>query len=1102
MKVSDITLGQSTVIVVEPKYDADFGKSISIGTDVKLYYSEGADQYFIQIEEGVFSINGVDDDNERKLDYLISQNLARLGWIAGSFPKDGLSTKLVLHFTVFPLSYFLQDQISIGITEKIVEQVSKEYLPSRNTADITAVIDWLREKTIIRSDFGTYIMISAGVNKQPGVPTSFTIHGDGIQVDITTQSPQDYRVIRVARRRSMRDMASVTLLTGDIDYGDATAAKSFLTVGKSILDGIVRQADSYLNLWQKYNELEQKEIFREIKEFGWIEYEGLDEREDGVVFSLAKNKSIDAKLTYLIEHIGDGLQLEVNSAVPSYLFSDSEIPNGFLDDSKTLLKGVIGELRRVDPDSRELTLVLQNIDDETELAPMGFIYLPFAGDQVRLQRREEARDKIANANTPLPWLAMLLEDGGVIPSPHYRRIRVAKKDVRMIFGGEPTMRQMDALDVALNTPDIALIQGPPGTGKTRVIAALAEILTDYLDASDISGQILITSYQHDAVENAASRTRVMGLPAIKVGKRYGDESARDAVESWKNELLHRLNKDLEKYPSLPATTVLRYVQQRAIAYHIKPSGPLETSRMLRDILGNARDYLSIHLSERLWEVGFQMKKQKYQYHVTPEKKDMLRAVLALRYTEAGFMDDGPENALRLLLRLENEKWFFINDYQRKLLKEAGGLQATPPPVELLEELNELRNQLLDELVDTSVLDQSSWRNELVEDLLRKVINELTQYVKKSRDGVESAIIEFRDELNYDPVGVRKTLNDYTAVLAATCQQATGWAMHEIKDDIEFDTVIIDEAARANPLDLFIPMSKAKRRIILVGDHRQLPHILEPNVERELQKSEKSTRNKLRESLFERLWIRAEELQRIDGVQRRVSLDSQYRMHPILGNFVSETFYAKYGEQFFSPLPAETFAHNLHPYENKVAVWKNIPIEEGIEFGQHSKYRPSEAAWIAKEAKRILKETPNYSVGVITFYAAQKEEILRQMFEVGLVEDTSGAGLQISREWREYQSQTGEIIERLRVGTVDAFQGKEFDIVLLSLVRSNTERANLRRKYGFLALENRLVVAMSRQKRLLIVVGDLDMVLNEAATKEIPGLRAFYELCEGEHGLVL
>ncbi|MEZ1842827.1 AAA domain-containing protein, partial [Pseudomonas putida] len=75
----------------------------------------------------------------------------------------------------------------------------------------------------------------------------------------------------------------------------------------------------------------------------------------------------------------------------------------------------------------------------------------------------------------------------------------------------------------------------------------------------------------------------------------------------------------------------------------------------------------------------------------------------------------------------------------------------------------------------------------------------------------------------DRSAARAVVNEYSMVVGATCQQAAGKQMEMLQEvstssnsDIEFDTVVIDEAARANPLDLFIPMSMAKRRIVLVG----------------------------------------------------------------------------------------------------------------------------------------------------------------------------------------------------------------------------------------------------------------------------------------------
>ena len=73
----------------------------------------------------------------------------------------------------------------------------------------------------------------------------------------------------------------------------------------------------------------------------------------------------------------------------------------------------------------------------------------------------------------------------------------------------------------------------------------------------------------------------------------------------------------------------------------------------------------------------------------------------------------------------------------------------------------------------------------------------------------------------------------------------------------------------------------------------------------------------------------------------------------------------------------------------------------------------------------------------------------------------------------------------------------------SVTRSNdlpdTTDLQRRRKYGHLLLDNRLCVAMSRQRRLLIVVGDLEFVRRADA---LPTLQGFVELCEGAHGIVV
>ena len=147
-----------------------------------------------------------------------------------------------------------------------------------------------------------------------------------------------------------------------------------------------------------------------------------------------------------------------------------------------------------------------------------------------------------------------------------------------------------------------------------------------------------------------------------------------------------------------------------------------------------------------------------------------------------------------------------------------------------------------------------------------------------------------------------------------------------------------------------------------------------------------------------------------------------------------------------------------------------------------------------------------SIGIISFYGAQIAEIWRQL---DLLEFAirDAEGYRIIPKYRYATDHMGRQVERVQIGTVDSFQGKEFDVVILSLTRCNNhvtsaDEEALRRKYGFLTLINRLCVAMSRQRRLLIVAGDEKMV------EEIPDgvaslapLRGFLALSRSSYGRV-
>jgi superfamily I DNA and/or RNA helicase len=426
--------------------------------------------------------------------------------------------------------------------------------------------------------------------------------------------------------------------------------------------------------------------------------------------------------------------------------------------------------------------------------------------------------------------------------------------------------------------------------------------------------------------------------------------------------------------------------------------------------------------------------------------------------------------------------------------------------------------------------------------LNKLEQLIEHKVQESRKGVAWVLEQLSSSLSLDRRAAQETIDEYSMVVGATCQQAAGQQMASLKSvsgldssEIAFDTVIVDEAARANPLDLFVPMAMAKRRIILVGDDRQLPHMLEPNIEGQLQEEHQLTEQQLeafRSSLFERLRIKLLDLEKQDSIRRVVMLDTQFRMHPILGEFVSKHFYEAFGlgKVHSGRMPedfafSESFLSEMKElsecYRGQVCQWIDVPVTEGRDGKRGtSRIREAEADRVVEEVRRLMEAGgESLSVGVITFYAAQRDLIMEKLAQTQIngtplmVAQDSGYEPHDDFKWTKKTNSDGTYSqeERLRVGSVDAFQGKEFDVVLLSSVRTyktvrpkqgcepDDREAQLNRQFGFLRLSNRMNVAMSRQRQMLICVGDANLATNSDAEEAVPALAAFHKLCGGEHG---
>lgn len=285
-----------------------------------------------------------------------------------------------------------------------------------------------------------------------------------------------------------------------------------------------------------------------------------------------------------------------------------------------------------------------------------------------------------------------------------------------------------------------------------------------------------------------------------------------------------------------------------------------------------------------------------------------------------------------------------------------------------------------------------------------------------------------------------------SIVASTCVGIS--SRHALKN-LRYDWVIIDEAARATAPELLLPMLLGKK-IILVGDHKQLPPIV--NLVKDNNYTVKINQKILEKSLFEEIFEKSE------GGPAQKTLLSQFRMHSGISKLVNDVFYPKYDIK--TKTKDEDRIHNLGFTEQ--VIWLDTTyIKDNQEEAVNKSFRNKvESKLILKkleEMNHIYKQKGIHSnVAIISGYSAQKELLINEINPENF-------------KWSNI---------KIQIDNIDAFQGSEADIVFYSLVRSNEEN-----DIGFLKDERRLNVALSRGKKCLFIVGNKDNVCDYRPGKE-------------------
>ncbi len=720
-------------------------------------------------------------------------------------------------------------------------------------------------------------------------------------------------------------------------------------------------------------------------------------------------------------------------------------------------------------DGERLAVHFDTAVDRRRIPAQGELIIS-GGDLIqRIQRDAIAR--LRGGTTLNPNLLSLLADAT------FAAYHGPPPDVATLQPAEPLDDdQQDAYRRALSVPDLLCVLGPPGTGKTRTIVEIAR------SAAARGERVLIASQTNTAVDNCMER-----LPAALTAIRVGNEDR--ITGAARNKTLAATAAELQqRILSRSEVTALRLAPWLA--------EPRPAQGWLRRLdagladVNEARNANNTALTA--WATAVAAIESRLG---EPVQQSHLAWQTAQREAATGL-----ENVQQLTAHQQRAEskangplgfWYrwSANRYRGRLAQathytaqaQARSAQAERDHASRTEELRRTVGR------DTAVLragaqataaqaaigvalDRAQQAAQQFARLLAGIVgvptvpddDGLIHFAEWCR-GIDAMLQvrarllrDWREQLTQPAEQLHAELIRDADVIGATC---IGVGVQKNKlSDLEFDLAIIDEAGQIPLTSTLVPLIRA-RRAVLVGDHHQLPPFVDDEVRQWLQRHPLTDTRIEAAQLTELLTHSAfERLIRAAPPANQVLLSQQRRMPAVLSDFISTRFYqGRLGTAteprprsaiFRSPLvlvdtadlPARDRAERRR---DKTETWQTAGCDNLAE----ARLVLDLVQWYARYGRQWA---------VIAPYRAQVQLLTQRLRE--LLDDDA---------------------VRDRVGTVDTFQGREYDIVVYSFTRSNPAA-----RVGFLAELRRLNVAITRAREQLILIGDYSTLVRA----QDPGFR--------------
>ena len=634
--------------------------------------------------------------------------------------------------------------------------------------------------------------------------------------------------------------------------------------------------------------------------------------------------------------------------------------------------------------------------------------------------------------------------------------------------------QKNAVLKALYAKDLCLLQGPPGTGKTTVIA---ELIWQHI-LKDPTKKLLLTSETNLAVDNALEKL---------MGSRNVNETLSPYLSIIKPLRFGRSSKFEEDGKKYSVERIEKWLDDEYEEEFVYENELSSLENVTEESLDDQEDGDVNNNAVQQWMTMIAQRAQSYA------EQNPRYAELTNMYSTSLCSPDG------ITKRYFMEKYFkhanvigstcsstgspsFAADYASvyssavydKFVEKEGYKQTISDIKGLIVAANNEDSSFQDRA--KSIIKRIMRENNInTEDELRELLDEPTDNVKHFL-------------FDYD---LKQLLKQKRPKKFETILERLGFDSEEQFEqtkNIYFDTVIMDEASKATPPDLVLPLCFGRKSII-IGDHRQLPPMLYEQDFKEALLSldddkaaalaDDIDRQFVNTSQFARLILNPKVSKSIKSV-----FTEQYRMHPQINDAIKQFYKNDEGgvscgldlKNVDSPNLAEPesryhgFYHpgfispDVHVLWVKVdepeqrtdskALYNEKEVEavkRVLQYLKHSKGFEEYMQYWDNNIRSTERRNIEKEIGVISFYGQQVKYL---------------------NEVKSFARNNGM---RLKLNTVDKFQGMERNIVIVSTVRSDKYKTAkgivTNDDPGFAKSPERLNVALSRARRLLIVVGN-------------------------------